>query len=156
MGPSQETELSTACETDGFSTSMSKQKELNENFKKMFGTSHGFDSPSKSGFSDSPIKSPSRRSSKSSSIFSAMAELPHYMKPTELCQSRSREPIHKREVKLEVPESPKELKTPKRKPIKSASKTPVQRIDTVKMDSYRKVVQSNIKSCRNLLENYNN
>merc|ERR1711976_979495 len=132
------TELSTACETDGFSTSMSKQKELNENFKKMFGTLHGFDSPSKSGFSDSPAKSPSRRSSKRSSIFSAMAELPHYMKSTECCQS------------------PVELKTPKRKPKKSASKTPVQRIDTLTMDSYRKVVQSNIKSCRNLLENYNN
>merc|ERR1712087_675186 len=71
------------------------------------------------------------------------------IKATECCKSRSREPIHKREFKLEVPQSP--VKVQKRKPTKSVSKTPVQRIDTKTMDDYRKVVQSNIKSCKNLL-----
>jgi len=138
--PSQET-LSTANETDGFSTSISKQKELNENFKSMFGTLYGF--------SDSPSKSTSRRSSKRSSLFLTSGETPNYMKPTECLKSKSREPVHKREIILEVPQSP--VKVQKRKPKNSVSKTVVQRIDTKTMDDYRKIVQSNIKSCKNLL-----
>merc|ERR1712072_6822 len=82
-------------------------------------------------------------------------ELPHYMKSTKCCESRSREPIHKRKSVLVVPKSPVKVKVQKRTSPKSVSKTPVQRIDTKTMDDYKKIVQCNIKSCKNLLDKHN-
>merc|ERR1712159_571151 len=139
--PSEENLASTAYETDGFTSSVNRDKELNDNFRKLFEMS----------YSGENSKTSSRSNSRRSSM---KGELPHYMKSTKCIESRAVEP--RRKSAIIAPQALVEIvKKVERKPTKSVSKEPVKKGNEKSMDDYLKVVQGNIKSCKNLL-NANN
>merc|ERR1711976_568353 len=137
--PSEEKIASTAYETDGFTSSVHRDKELNENFRKMFEMST----------SEQNSKTTSRSSSRRSSLMNG--EVPHYMKSTKCIESRAVEP--RRKSAIIAPQALLEIVQKKeKKPTKSVSKEPVKKGNEKSMDDYLKVVQGNIKSCKNLLD----
>merc|ERR1711982_16340 len=138
--PSQEKLASTAYETDGFTSSVHRDKELNDNFRKMFEMSNGEES-----------KTSSRSSSRRSSLMNG--ELPHYMKSTKCIESRAVEPRRKSAIYVQPLLEIVQVK--ERKPTKSVSKEPVKKENEKSMDDYLKVVQGNLKSCKNLLNTNN-
>merc|ERR1712151_76856 len=134
---SEENIVSTAMSSDGFSTT-NYDKELNENFKKFFENS----------LDNSVNESKSRRGSKRSS-FSFNGELPGYMKSTKCIESRSRDPIHKRDPKIEL--SPRNFVKEKVQEKKLFEKTLIQTIDSKPKADYSELVKGNVKACKNLL-----
>merc|ERR1711862_279980 len=108
----------------------------------MFDTLHGFTEKGN-------LTTPNTIRKSTTSLWSE-GEQPHFMKSTSAFESRSREPLHSRTPRKTQPHF---LPIPKPKKVKkserSASQQPVKRLDTQTMDSYKKIVQNNIKSCRN-------
>merc|ERR1712007_92968 len=135
--PSEENIVSTAMSSDGFSTT-NYDKELNDNFKKFFENS----------LDNSVNESKSRRGSKRSS-FSFNGELPGYMKSTKCIESRSRDPIHQREPKIEL--STRNLIKEKVQDKKLLEQTLIQTIDSKPKADYSELVKGNVNACKNLL-----